>query len=82
MGIYRATIAGAKPVYVRAKSANLAREMLVKLDALKSEEILDVFDNGAKTFKEGDVIELAEPPADPKPDPEPKTPPSTSKPSA
>jgi hypothetical protein len=63
MPVYRATIAGAKPILVRDDSAAKAMKQLVKLDPLSGDDLADALEKGETIHKAGDPIELAEKPA-------------------
>lgn len=87
MPLYRATIAGHKPVLISGPSAAKALASFVELAPMKSEEIITAMENGERAFKDGDKIELLDKPdttsqtiTEKEPDPNPvkssgKTPP-------
>lgn len=62
--IYKMTIPGAKPVYVREGSKAKALEKLVEVESLTNDQLADVLESGEKLWKAGDKIE-ADTPAKP-----------------
>lgn len=60
MPVYRATIAGAKPLLVRDDTAAKAKDQLIKLEPLSAADLADAMEAGEKIHKPGDPIEVAE----------------------
>ena len=57
MPIYRATLPGIKgTLLLRAPSAAQAKDLIVELKALTSDELSDALEAGEKVYKQGDPI--------------------------
>lgn len=67
--IYKMTVPGAKPIYVRADSKPKAVDKVVLIESLTNDQLADALEAGATLWKAGDKIE-PETPATPEARPE------------
>lgn len=63
--IYKMTVAGAEPVFMRDSSKAKGLERLVTVESLTSEQFADAIEAGAKLWKAGDKIKAEGAPAAP-----------------
>lgn len=59
--VYKTTIPGAKPVYLRGPTRAQALDTLITTESLSGDDFADAVEDGAKIFKDGDLIEVEKP---------------------